>query len=141
MTTPKIASQVTEAVADMLADHAERLYKNLGSTVVAVVELKSARRDQPAADENKAPVVWLKLVTCEIATGAHEGQVRNVQEALYRARTARGTLDEVAAAAAHQTIEHAAAVALETPFQPAEDPDEDADQDDYEADDADGEEE
>lgn len=124
MTTPKIDSQFTEAVGDVLSMHAERLYERLGETVVAVVELKSVERLQPAADENKAPVVKLKLTTCEIATGAHADQIRRVQEALYRVRTSAGTLDEagvVDAQAAQQTIEHAADVALETPFQPADD--------------------
>lgn len=123
MTTPKIDSQFTEAVGHILALHADRLYRDLGSCVIAVVELKSVDELRVAADEDKGPWVKLRLTSMEIATGAHEAQVRNVQEALYRVRTSKGTIDEVAPDA-HRTIELAAQVVMETPYdgpEPAED--------------------
>ena len=45
---PSIA--VAQAPAEVLADHADRMYRDLGSTIVVVAELKSAERLQPPED-------------------------------------------------------------------------------------------
>lgn len=115
MTKVKLDSSLAQNVADVLDPHADQLFRELGSTIIAVVELKSAERVQPAFDEDKVPAVKLRVTCLEVATGAHEGQVRNVQEALHRVRTKKGTFDELEVLGAQQTIEHAAGVIETTP--------------------------
>lgn len=108
MTHVKLDSKLVKDVNARLAPFAHQLYTNLGMHLVAVVELKASRRDQPAVDEDVEPAIKVRISSIEIPTGKHEDQVREVMQALYRLRTKEGTLDEVLRD--EQTVEHAADV-------------------------------
>lgn len=91
--------------------YAQRLYDNPGMAVMAVVELRHVDRVDPAEGvSTKDPRVNLRIEALEVApAGSTEDTLRDVERALYLARTANGTLgseDEIAFA--EQTLEYAA---------------------------------
>lgn len=91
--------------------YAERLYENPGSSVMAVVELRHVDRVVPADGvSEKDPRVNLRIDALEVApAGGPEDTLREVERALYVARTAGGTLgadDDIALA--EQTMANAA---------------------------------
>lgn len=76
-------------------DIADDMWPALGKEYVAVVTLKVDKRSE-AADSEKERGATLKIVDLELALDdADQEAVRKVLRALYRDRTAEGTLDEV----------------------------------------------
>jgi hypothetical protein len=101
--------------SDSLDVHAPRLYER-PAPVMAVIELMPVDRVTPVdADSKKDPLVRLMIRSLEVAPGGGaESTLRDVHRALFKVRTANGTLgseDEVAQA--EQTLEHAGAVLAE----------------------------
>lgn len=74
--------------------YAERLYENPGMAIMAVVELRHVDRVTPAEGvSEKDPRVNLRIEALEVApAGGPEDTLREVERALYVARTAGGTL-------------------------------------------------
>lgn len=76
---------------------------------MAVVELRSSERTEPAADEDKEQTVTLKIAHLEVAGAEQEDTLRQVLRALKLHRTAAGTLTEDGdLALSASTIERAA---------------------------------
>lgn len=94
MTSAKITGTPTSAAREGLAPHVDVLFAIPGKRVMAVVELAHFERVQPAPGSDSDAVVRLKLTQLEIPTDDQEHILRNVQRALFLARTARGTFDE-----------------------------------------------
>lgn len=90
----KIEGKLTSAASQALGLHAQALYDTPGATRLAIVEIKAAWNETPAPDEAKKPAVHARIVGMEIGTDEQEDDLRRAQRALYRLRTARGTLDE-----------------------------------------------
>lgn len=90
----KLAGKLTATAAAALGEYARALYDRPGLTVMGIVELKSAKRLEVAPDEAESPVVHTRVLGLEIANEDQEDDLRRAQRALYRQRTARGTLDE-----------------------------------------------
>lgn len=110
--TPKILPGLVGGDRTQSIDlYAARLYENPGMAVMAVVELRHAFKTVPAEGVSKKdPTVSLEILGLEVApAGGTEETLRDLERALYTARTANGTLgadNEVELA--QQTIEHAA---------------------------------
>jgi hypothetical protein len=94
MTDLKIDGKLTASGTEALADHAKSLYDRLGTTRMAIVELRAIERTTPAPGEDKAPGVKLRIAGLEVATKDQEDDVRRAQRALHLQRTAQGTIDE-----------------------------------------------
>lgn len=94
MTDLKIDGKLTASGTEALADHARSLYERLGTTRMAIVELRGVERLTPAPGEDKTPAVKLRIAGLEVAGPEQEEHVREAQRALYLQRTAQGTLTE-----------------------------------------------
>lgn len=91
--------------------YAARLFDNPGMAVMAVVELRHVDRIEPAEGvSDKDPQVRLRIEALEVAPpGGPEDTLREVERALYVARTAGGTLgSEDDVKLAEQTMANAA---------------------------------
>jgi hypothetical protein len=94
MTTVKLDSKVGAGAGQALERHVPRLYANLGTRIVGVVELAVVERTEPAPDEDKDPSVKLAIKHLEVANDEQDETVRKAMRALHVQRTARGTLTE-----------------------------------------------
>lgn len=94
MTALKIDSKLATAANEALAPHAAALFARLGSTRMAVVELRSAERTEPAPDEDKEQAVKVRVAHLEVANPEQEESLRQCLQALHLHRTAYGTLNE-----------------------------------------------
>lgn len=93
----KLDPKVLTNVAEALEPHAVGMFKQRAGRWVAVIELAHVERTEPGPDEEKAPTVKLRITSVEVAADAvTEDTLRRQQSAMYRARTASGTLDEAA---------------------------------------------
>jgi len=86
----KLATNANEA----LNPHAAALFARLGSTRMAVVELRAVERAEPAPDEDKEQAVRVRIQHLEVANPEQEDTLRQVLAALHLHRTAYGTLTE-----------------------------------------------
>lgn len=94
MTDLKLDPKVAAKVGEGLAPYINEMWRKQDGHWVAIVEFKHARREEPGAGEDKAPAVKIRLTHCEIAPEDHAEQVRELLQALYKLRTAMGTLDD-----------------------------------------------
>ncbi|MFV2094853.1 hypothetical protein ACFHW1_05090 [Micromonospora sp. LOL_014] len=94
MTAIKIDGKPAVAAGYALERYGAQLYARPGMRIVGVVELRHVERTQPAPDEDKEASVKLRITGLEIAGPEQEDAIRQAQEALYRHRTAYGTLGE-----------------------------------------------
>lgn len=94
MTTAKLASKMSAGAASALGPHVEGLYEHPGRRVVAVVELCATERVQVADGEEKDGSVTLTVKQMELPADERQDEaLRDAMLALYRHRTAAGTLD------------------------------------------------
>ncbi|MEU7155133.1 hypothetical protein [Streptomyces chrestomyceticus] len=97
MTTIKFDSKVIADVEQAIRPHARELFKNLGHRVMAVVEITSVERTEQGPDEEKPDAVKVRITDIEIAGDEFtDEKLRQQASAMYRQRSAEGTLDEVA---------------------------------------------
>lgn len=76
-------------------DQRRELFENPDSTVMVIVELTAKQYTGSASSEDKAPSVKLRATFAEASRSADmENVLRDVQQRMYKARTADGTLDE-----------------------------------------------
>lgn len=112
----KLDSFLLQHMLDRLAPYAGRLYES-GGSVMIVGELTAVERLQPmstdAEEDGRLGQVKLRLTDAEVAPRAHEHDLRNMQQAMYRIRSAAGTLDEALSGGAHREVELAGAVLLD----------------------------
>lgn len=94
MTAIKVDGKLSVGANEALAMHAGSLFARLGSSRIAVVELRSVERAEPAADEDKEQSVKVRISSLEIANPDQENALRRCLEALHTHRTAYGTLTE-----------------------------------------------
>jgi hypothetical protein len=107
----KVTGVLPQSVADHFAGHAERLYR--WEPAVAVVEFTPVERMEPRPDlDDKAGSVLVRMTGIEIASGAQEQHLREAMRALYRIRTATGTIDEHLAGDHERALELTGAVLL-----------------------------
>lgn len=96
MTAIKMDGKLATNANESLAPHAAQLFARLGSSRMAVVELRSAERTEPAPDEDKEQAVKVRIQHLEVANPEQEETLRQVLSALRLHRTAYGTLNEEA---------------------------------------------
>ncbi|MFG2269096.1 hypothetical protein ACGFNY_04900 [Streptomyces chartreusis] len=97
MTTVKIDSKVLADVEKAIRPHAKELFANLGTHLMAVVELASVERTEPGPDEEKADSVKIRVVGIEVAADEFtDERLRQQQQDMYRQRTSEGTFDSLA---------------------------------------------
>lgn len=94
MTAIKVDSKLATHANEALAPHAAPMFARLGSTRMAVVELRAVERAEPAADEDKEQSVKVRISHLEVANVEQEDTLRQVLGALNLHRTAYGTLTE-----------------------------------------------
>lgn len=94
ITAIKLASKLATHANEALAPHGATLFARLGSSRMAVVELRSSERIEPAADEDKEQTVTVKVAHLEVAGAEQEDTLRQVLMALKLHRTSQGTLTE-----------------------------------------------
>jgi hypothetical protein len=94
MTAIKVDAKLATNANEALNPHAAALFARLGSRRLAVVELRSAERTEPAPDEDKEQAVKVRIQALEVANPEQEETLRNVLRALHLHRTAYGTLNE-----------------------------------------------
>lgn len=94
MTQIKVDGKLSVGANEALAAHAGSLFARLGSNRLAVVEIRSVERSEPAADEDKEQSVKVRVSQLEVATADQEDALRRCLEALHTHRTAYGTLTE-----------------------------------------------
>lgn len=94
MTTIKVDAKPSTYASESLAQHAGPLFATLGSTRMAVVELRSVERAEPAPDEDKERSVKVRISHLEVANPDQEESLRRALRALHLHRTAYGTLNE-----------------------------------------------
>ncbi|KAA6221754.1 hypothetical protein CP973_07050 [Streptomyces albofaciens JCM 4342] len=97
MISIKIDSKVLADVEQAIRPHAKDLFDNLGTARMAIVELASVERTEQGPDEDKDDIVKVRIVDIEIAGDEFtDEKLRQQASAMYRQRSAEGTLDEVA---------------------------------------------
>lgn len=97
MTTIKFDSKVLADVEKAIRPHARDLFNNLGTNVMAIVELSSVERTEQGPDEEKDDVVKVRVVDIELAGDEFtDEKLRQQSVTMHRQRTAAGTLDSVA---------------------------------------------
>ncbi|MGW0550523.1 hypothetical protein [Streptomyces altiplanensis] len=97
MTTIKFDSKVLADVEKAIRPHARELFNNLGTNVMAIVEISSVERTEQGPDEEKDDVVKVRVVDIEIAADEFtDEKLRQQASTMHRQRTAAGTLDSVA---------------------------------------------
>lgn len=94
VTAIKLDGKPSTHAAEALAPHAGAMFAKLGSTRMAVVELRSVERAEPAADEDKEQSVKVRVAHLEIANADQEDSLRRAMQALNLHRTSYGTLDD-----------------------------------------------
>lgn len=88
----KLSSRLPKASS--LDGHADELHGRLGRHYVAIVEFRVADRTEVDPDSDASPKVKLEFGSIEVAYNAEdEANIRSLQQAIYRARTAAGTFD------------------------------------------------
>lgn len=92
MTEIKIEGKLPSSAGEAIGEHARPLYDRLGSTRMVIAELRASHRVTPGPGEDKKPTVSLRIAAMEVANKDQEDYIRKAQQALYLARTARGTL-------------------------------------------------
>ena len=97
MTTIKFDSKVLADVEKAIRPHARDLFNQLGTHVMAIVEIASVERTEQGPDEEKDDVVKVRIVDLEIAADdIADERLRQQMRDLHRRRTSAGTLDSVA---------------------------------------------
>lgn len=94
MTAIKVDSKLATHANEALTPHASPLFGRLGSSRLAVVELRSVERTEPAEEEDKEQAVKVRIAHLEVAGADQEETLRGVMRALNAHRTAYGTLTE-----------------------------------------------
>lgn len=94
MTAIKIDGKPATNASEALAPHAGALFAALGSKRMAVVEIRSVERAEPAPDEDKEQAVKVRITHLEVANADQEETLRRALRALHLHRTAYGTLNE-----------------------------------------------
>jgi hypothetical protein len=112
MTKMKLDYRLQGQASEALAAHVDRIYRDPGSTFLAVVEFRHSERIE-YADEDAEPSVKCRVASMEVANaGEQEQHVRSLLRALFLQRTAQGTLDDAGEVKlSKQTIESAAGLA------------------------------
>lgn len=106
MTQMKFLYKLTGQPAEAVAGVVDRIYGNPGSSFMAVVEFKRKRavEDEEDGQDNS---VLCRVAGLEVGSqGSQENTLREIQRALYLARTAEGTIganDDIQLA--RQTVE------------------------------------
>lgn len=96
MTEIKFDTKVVADVSRALAPFADTMFKQRAGRWVAVIELAHTERTEPGPDEEKDRAVKVRVTSIEVAADEFtDERLRQVQQDLYRRRTAAGTLDEV----------------------------------------------
>ncbi|MEV7897268.1 hypothetical protein [Streptomyces cyaneofuscatus] len=91
----KFDSKVLTDVAEALEPFADQMFKNRQGRWMAVVELAHVERTEPGPEEDKAPVVKVRVVGIEVAGDEISGgRLRQTQRDMYDRRTSGGTLFE-----------------------------------------------
>ncbi|MFF5589694.1 hypothetical protein [Streptomyces hygroscopicus] len=97
MITTKFDSKVLADVEKAIRPHAKALFDDLGTHVMAIVELTSVERTEQGPDEEKDDTVKVRIVDLEIAgDDIADERLRQQMNDLHRRRTSAGTLDSVA---------------------------------------------
>lgn len=94
MTQLKFESKPAAAAAEAIEAWVRPLYDHPGKRLVAVMELATTERTEPAPGSEKVPVVKVRITQLEIPSDDQAGHIREAMRALYLQRTARGTIDE-----------------------------------------------
>lgn len=94
MTDFKLDSKVTAKVGEGLAPYVNAMFGKQDGRWVGIFEMKHVRREEPGAGEDKAAAVKVRLTHCEIAPDDHVDKLRELLQAMYKLRTAQGTLDD-----------------------------------------------
>lgn len=94
MTVIKIDAKPSTSAGESLTPHAGPMFATLGSTRMAVVEMRSVLRAEPAPDEDKERAVTVRISHLEVANPEQEETLRRALRALHLHRTAYGTLNE-----------------------------------------------
>ncbi|MFD5058228.1 hypothetical protein [Streptomyces sp. NPDC058394] len=96
-------------------DQRRELFENPDSTVMVIVELTAKQYTGSASSEDKAPSVKLRATFAEAAQGPDmENTLRDVQQRMYRARTAEGSFDELGHEVAGSVLRTGAGIYLGT---------------------------
>lgn len=96
-------------------DQRRELFENPDSTVMVIVELTAKQYTGSASSEDKAPSVKVRATFAEAAQGPDmENILRDVQQRMYRARTAEGTFDTLGHELAGTVLRMAADTTLGT---------------------------
>ncbi|MEU2111853.1 hypothetical protein [Streptomyces sp. NPDC019507] len=94
-------------------DQRRELFENPDSTVMVIAELTAKQYTGNATSEDKKPSVKVRVTFAEAARGAEmENVLRDVQQRMYKARTAEGTFDEVGHETAGSVLRHGAGLHL-----------------------------
>ncbi|WP_435109948.1 hypothetical protein [Nocardiopsis synnemataformans] len=98
MTKPTFDSSVTAHFSDALAPYLGALMAKARARKIAEVPvvgvIRLVDRREPSAGEDKEPVAKFRMITAEIPDADQSETVREVERALFLARTATGTITE-----------------------------------------------
>ncbi|WP_433233845.1 hypothetical protein [Actinomadura nitritigenes] len=117
MTDLKLDSKVTAGVGEALGPYINEMWRKQDGRWVGLVEFKHVRREEPGAGEDAPPAVKVRLTHCEIADDDTEPKIRELMQAMYKLRTAQGTLDDEAILE-HQVIPERLKWAVDTMLWP-----------------------
>lgn len=91
----KFDSKVLEDVKKALAPYTADMFRDRAGRWMAIVELAHVERVEPGPDEEKAPVVKVRIVGIEVAADeVGDERLRQQQSLMYERRTSGGTLFE-----------------------------------------------
>jgi hypothetical protein len=90
----KLASKITKPISRILERFEGRL-AGLDKNIIAIVEFTTVKRVDVSIEADAAPAVYLQITSMEIAVPEQESHLRRAMQAMFRLRTARGTLDEL----------------------------------------------
>jgi len=90
----KLDSKLSGNATVSLHDLSSVLFHKPDMRIVGVVELAPVERAIPAPGEDKDPTVKVAIKAIEIGRGEQEHHLRQAMDALYRHRTATGTIDD-----------------------------------------------
>jgi hypothetical protein len=94
MTLIKVDGKPSTQAGEALTPHASKLSARLGSSRLAIVELRSVENVVPGPDEDRETTVKVRIVMLEVAAEEQEETLRKALHALHVHRTAWGTLTE-----------------------------------------------
>lgn len=94
MTKLKFESSVAAAAAEALEPWVRPLYEQPGKRLVAIIELATTERTEPAPNTDRVPVVKVRVTSLEIPADDQAGFIREAMRALFLQRTAHGTFGE-----------------------------------------------